>query len=146
MISSVAGKHGNPLTSAYSASKHAIEGLSDSLRRELMLFGIDVIVVAPGAVKTPIWDKAEQVDISVYKNSPYFPALQKVRAVMLQLGSNGLPAEAIAEKVFQALTLPNPKVRYTLAPDPMLQLMAKLLPKRTFDRMIAKRLGLMPQG
>ena len=111
-----------------------------------MLFGIDVIVVAPGAVKTPIWDKAEQVDISVYKNSPYFPALQKVRAVMLQLGSNGLPSEAIAEKVFQALTLPNPKVRYTLAPDPMLQLMAKLLPKRTFDRIIAKRLGLMPQG
>ena len=110
-----------------------------------MLFGIDVIVVAPGAVKTPIWDKAEQVDISVYKNSPYLPALQKVRAIMLQLGSNGLPAEAIAEKVFQALTLPNPKVRYTLAPDPMLQLMAKLLPKRTFDRMIAKRLGLMPQ-
>jgi len=146
MISSVAGKHGNPLTSAYSASKHAIEGLSEGLRRELMLFGIDVIVVAPGAVKTPIWDKAEQVDISVYKNSPYFPALQKVRAVMLQLGLNGLPSQAIAEKVFQALTLPKPKVRYTLAPDPMLQLMAKLLPKRTFDRIIAKRLGLMPQG
>ncbi len=124
MISSVAGKHGNPLTSAYAASKHAIEGLSESLRRELMLFGIDVIVVAPGAVKTPIWDKAEQVDISVYKNSPYFPALEKVRAFMLQLGSTGLPAETIAEKVFEALTLPNPKVRYTLAPDPMQQLMA----------------------
>jgi NAD(P)-dependent dehydrogenase (short-subunit alcohol dehydrogenase family) len=59
MISSVAGKHGNPMTSAYSASKHAIEGLSESLRRELMLFGIDVIIIAPGAVKTPIWSKAE---------------------------------------------------------------------------------------
>ena len=58
MISSVAGKNGNPLTPAYAASKHAIEGLSESLRREMMLFGIDVIIVAPGAVKTPIWGKA----------------------------------------------------------------------------------------
>ena len=64
MISSVAGKNGNPMTSAYSASKHALEGLSESLRRELMLFGIDVIIIAPGAVKTPIWSKAEEVDIS----------------------------------------------------------------------------------
>ncbi len=64
MISSVAGKNGNPLASAYSASKHAIEGLSESLRREMMLFGIDVIIVAPGAVKTPIWSKADDVDVS----------------------------------------------------------------------------------
>lgn len=71
MISSVAGKNGNPLLAPYSTSKHAIEGLSESLRRELMLFGIDVVIVAPGAVKTPIWSKAEQVDLSVYKNSPY---------------------------------------------------------------------------
>ena len=81
MISSVAGKSGSPTGAAYSASKHAIEGLSESLRREMMLFGIDVIIIAPGAVKTPIWGKAEQVDISVYKNSPYFPALEKIRAI-----------------------------------------------------------------
>jgi hypothetical protein len=57
-----------------------------------------------------------------------------------------LPAETIAEKVFGALTLPNPKVRYVIAPDPMRQFMAAVLPKRTLDRIIAKRLGLMPQG
>src|ERR1700730_13036187 len=79
MISSVAGKNGNPLASAYSASKHAIEGLSESLRREMMLYGIDVIIIAPGAVKTPIWAKAEEVDFSAYQNSPYAPALEKVR-------------------------------------------------------------------
>ena len=145
MISSVAGKTGNPLTSAYAASKHAIEGLSESLRRELMLFGIDVIIVAPGAVKTPIWGKAEEVDLSIYKNSPYFPALQKIRAFMLHLSTIGLPAETIAEKVFEALTLPNPKVRYMVAPDPMRQWVMGLLPKRTVDKIIAKRLGLTPR-
>ena len=63
------------------------------------------------------------------------------RAFMLHLGSTGLPAEKIAEKVFAALTLPKPKVHYTIAPDPMRQLMAAL--SRT---LIARRLGLMPQG
>ena len=77
MISSVAGKNGNPLMAAYSASKHAIEGLSESLRREMMLFGIDVIIIAPGAVKTPIWSKADDVDMSAYKNSPYAPGAGK---------------------------------------------------------------------
>jgi len=146
MISSVSGKNGAPMTSAYAASKHAIEGLSESLRRELMLFGIDVIIVAPGAVKTPIWSKAEEVDVSGYRNSPFFPALQKMRAYMLQLGSTGLPAEKIAEKVFAGLTLASPKVRYSIVPDPVQVLVASLLPRRTLDRIIAKRLGLTPQA
>jgi NAD(P)-dependent dehydrogenase (short-subunit alcohol dehydrogenase family) len=145
MISSVAGKSGNPTGAAYSASKHAIEGLSESLRREMMLFGIDVIVIAPGAVKTPIWDKGQEVDISVYKNSPYFPALQKIRAYTQHLSKIGLPPEAIAEKIFEALTLAGPKVRYQITPDPMRHLITTWLPKRTVDRMIAKRLGLTPQ-
>jgi NAD(P)-dependent dehydrogenase (short-subunit alcohol dehydrogenase family) len=144
MISSVGGRNGTPLLAAYSASKFAIEGLSESLRRELMLFGIDVIIVAPGAVKTPIWGKAEEVDISAYQNSPYFPALQKIRAFMLQLGATGLPAEKIAEVVFAALTSPHPKVRYQITPDPLQQLAVAWLPKRMVDRIMAKRLGLMP--
>ena len=146
MISSVAGRNGNPMTAAYSASKHAIEGLAEGLRRELMLFGIDVIIIAPGAVKTPIWGKAEEVDIAPYKNSPYLPALKKIRAVMLAMGAAGLPAEAVAEKVFGALTLPSPRVRYTIVPDPMQQWIAAMLPRRTLDKIIARRLGLTPQG
>lgn len=144
MISSVAGQNGNPLTSAYSASKHAVEGLSESLRRELMLFGIDVVIVAPGAVKTPIWSKAEEVDTSAYRNSPYFPALEKMRAFMLQLGANGLPPERIAETVHAALTLPRPKARYSIVPDPVRVGMIKALPRRAVDKIIAKRLGLLP--
>ena len=144
MISSVAGKSGNPLMAAYSASKHAIEGLSESLRREMMLFGIDVVIIAPGAVKTPIWSKAEEVDISPYKNSPFFPALERIRKFMLQLGETGLPAEKIAEAIAEALTSAHPKVRYQIAPDPMRHLMTAWLPKRMMDKILAKRLGLMP--
>jgi len=144
MISSVSGRAGAPLTAPYAASKHAIEGLSESLRREMMLFGIDVIIVAPGPVKTPIWSKAEEVDISVYQNSPFFPALQRIRKFMLQLGETGLPPEKIAEAISDALTSPSPKVRYQLTPDPMQHLITAVLPKRMVDRIIAKRLGLMP--
>jgi NAD(P)-dependent dehydrogenase (short-subunit alcohol dehydrogenase family) len=144
MISSVAGKNGNPLTAPYAASKHAIEGLSESLRREMMLFGIDVIIIAPGPVKTPIWSKAEEVDISAYRNSPFFPALERIRKYMLHLGEIGLPPENIAEAIANALTSARPKVRYQLAPDPMRHLITAVLPKRMVDKIIAKRLGLMP--
>jgi NAD(P)-dependent dehydrogenase (short-subunit alcohol dehydrogenase family) len=144
MVSSVAGKNGNPLMSAYSASKHAIEGLSESLRRELMLFGIDVVIIAPGAVKTPIWGKAEDVDVSPYRNSPFFPALERIRKFMRQLAENGLPPEKIAERIFEALTLPSPRVRYQITPDPMRHVITSVLPKRMVDKIIAKRLGLMP--
>jgi NAD(P)-dependent dehydrogenase (short-subunit alcohol dehydrogenase family) len=146
MISSVAGKNGNPLTAPYAASKHAIEGLSESLRREMMLFGIDVIIIAPGPVKTPIWSKAEEVDISAYRNSPFFPALERIRKYMLHLGEIGLPPENIAEAIANALTSARPKVRYQLAPDPMRHLITAMLPKRMVDKIIAKRLGLMPKA
>jgi NAD(P)-dependent dehydrogenase (short-subunit alcohol dehydrogenase family) len=144
MISSVAGKNGNPLMSAYSASKHAIEGLSEALRREMMLFGIDVIIVAPGAVKTPIWSKADDVDISPYRNSPFFPALGRIRKFMMHLGEIGLAPEKIAEAIADALTLGSPKVRYSITPDPMRHLVTAILPKRMVDRIIARRLGLLP--
>jgi NAD(P)-dependent dehydrogenase (short-subunit alcohol dehydrogenase family) len=144
MMSSVAGRSGNPLSSAYVASKHAIEGLSESLRRELMLFGIDVIIIAPGAVKTPIWGKADGVDISAYKNSPYLPALQRVRQFLQHLAEIALPPERIAARIADVLTSANPRVRYEITPDPMRHLITGLLPKRMVDRIIAKRLGLLP--
>jgi NAD(P)-dependent dehydrogenase (short-subunit alcohol dehydrogenase family) len=144
MLSSVAGRNGNPLMSAYSMSKFALEGLAESLRREMMLFGIDVIIIAPGAVKTPIWGKAEEVDISPYQNSPFFVPLQRIRKFMLQLGENGLPAEKIAAAIAEALTSARPKVRYQITADPMRQMIPGMLPKRLVDRIIAKRLGLTP--
>lgn len=144
MISSVAGKNGNPLTAPYSMSKHALEAFSESLRRELMLFGIDVIILGPAAVKTPIWDKAKEVDISVYANSPYYKALQNMRAYMLKLSQTGLPVERLGELVLHVLTTPRPKVRYALSAEPAQLAMANMMPKRLLDRAIAKRIGLLP--
>jgi short-subunit dehydrogenase len=109
-----------------------------------MLFGIDVVIVAPGAVKTPIWGKAEDVDMSAYSNSPYAPAMEKVRQFTRHLGEIGLPARKVAEVIAEALTSANPKVRYQITPDPMRHLITGVLPKRMVDRIIAKRLGLMP--
>src|SRR6185436_12449117 len=73
-ISSVGGKNGGPFLGPYSASKHGLEGFSESLRRELMLYGIDVIIIGPGSVATPIWDKGEKTDLSQYENTDYLEA------------------------------------------------------------------------
>jgi NAD(P)-dependent dehydrogenase (short-subunit alcohol dehydrogenase family) len=145
MISSVGGKNANPFMGPYNASKFAIEGLSESLRRELMLFGIDVIVVAPGAVATPIWAKAEEVDVNQYANTPYLEALKKIRAYMLDRGPKGLAPERLGEAIHLALTIAHPKVRYTVSPDGLQDTMTSVLPKRMVDRIIGGRLGLMPE-
>lgn len=142
MISSVGGKNAAPFLGAYSASKFGLEGMSESLRRELMIFGIDVIIVAPGTVATPIWDKADAVDAAPFANTPYAPALDRLRRSMVSNGKNGLPPETIGEAVKSALTVPRPNTRYTLTPNPIQNLMATTLPKRVVDNMIASRLGL----
>jgi NAD(P)-dependent dehydrogenase (short-subunit alcohol dehydrogenase family) len=143
MISSVGGKNALPFVGPYAASKFALEGLSESLRRELIVFGIDVVVVAPGAVATPIWDKSD-VDVTPYANTPYASALDKMKTYMISLGRKGLPPDRIGEAVKTALTTAKPKTRYTVAPNPVQQLMTAMLPKRTVDNLIARRLGLAP--
>jgi NAD(P)-dependent dehydrogenase (short-subunit alcohol dehydrogenase family) len=142
MISSVGGKNAAPFLGAYSASKFGLEGMSESLRRELMIFGIDVIIVAPGTVATPIWDKADAVDATPFANTPFAPALDRLRRGMVSNGKNGLPPERIGEAVKTALTVPRPKTRFTLTPNPLQNLMATTLPKRVVDNIIASRLGL----
>ena len=143
-ISSVGGQVASPFLSPYSASKFALEGLSESLRRELLAFGIDVIVIAPGAVATAIWAKAEEVDVTPYLNTPYAEPLKRLRAYMLALGQNGLPPERIGEVVLQALTAARPKVRYRVTPQPLQDWIGRTLPKRFIDRVVGRRLGLLP--
>jgi NAD(P)-dependent dehydrogenase (short-subunit alcohol dehydrogenase family) len=144
MISSVGGKNASPFLGPYNASKFALEGLSESLRRELMLLGIDVIVIAPGAVATPIWDKAESLDLARYAATPYAAALARVKDYMLEQGRKGLPEEAVGAAIHKALTIARPRTRYVVAPDRLLNVLVNILPKRMVDRFIARRLGLMP--
>jgi NAD(P)-dependent dehydrogenase (short-subunit alcohol dehydrogenase family) len=146
MISSVAGKRALPFAGPYSASKHAVEGLSESLRREMMLFGIDVIVIGPGPIKTEIWAKGAKADLDRFGNTPYFEPMKKMRGGMQAMGAAGLPAEDVAQLVLHALTARKPWTRYTITPGHASRLLISLLPKRMQDRMIAKRLGLQPNA
>jgi short-subunit dehydrogenase len=114
--------------------------MSESLRRELMIFGVDVIVVAPGTIATPIWDKAD-VEVPL-ANTPYAPALARLKSYMLANGRKGLPPERIGETVRTALTAARPRTRYTVTPNPLQNLMALMLPKRFVDNTISRRLGL----
>src|SRR5512134_2760408 len=113
-MSSVSGKTGYPFLGAYAASKHGLEGFSESLRRELMLYGIDVIIIGPGSVATPIWDKAEQADVSMYADTDYVEAARRVQNYMIRDGRSGYPPEKVGEVVWHALTTSNPRVRYAV--------------------------------
>jgi NAD(P)-dependent dehydrogenase (short-subunit alcohol dehydrogenase family) len=146
MISSVSGKNAWPFLGPYSASKFALEGLSESLRRELMLFGIDVIIVAPGTVATPIWDRADALDAALFAGTPYARALETLKHFMISNGKQGLPPEKLGDVVKTALTHPKPKTRYTVTPIPIQNLLVNILPKRMVDRIIARRLGLHTGG
>ncbi|HSJ88448.1 MAG TPA: SDR family NAD(P)-dependent oxidoreductase, partial [Anaerolineales bacterium] len=140
-ISSVGGKSGNPFLGAYAASKHGLEGFSESLRRELMLYGIDVIIIGPGAVATPIWDKGEQADISPYIDTDYVQAIRRMQKFMVESGRKGYPPEKVGEVVWQALTAAKPRVRYAVIPGRSFRrIIQMILPKRMVDRIIARNL------
>jgi NAD(P)-dependent dehydrogenase (short-subunit alcohol dehydrogenase family) len=143
-ISSVGGRVATPFLAPYHASKFGVEGLSESLRRELLCYEIDVIVIAPGAVATAIWGKVERIDVTPYVNTPYAPALERLRAYMLALGEGGLPPERLGQAVMHALTTARPKVRYAVTPQPFQDWLGRILPKRLIDRMIGRWLGLLP--
>ena len=142
MMSSVGGRVGMPFVGPYNTSKFALEGLSESLRRELIIYGVDVIVIAPGAIATPIWDKADTVDVTRYANTPYAGPLAKVKSYMVEMGRKGLKPEQIGQTVLTALTTASPKTRYVVTPDPLQNWLSLNMPKRTVDQTIAKQLGL----
>lgn len=142
-ISSVSGKIAYPFFGPYSSSKHALEALSDVLRRELNIYGIEVITIEPGSIRTPIWDKADQADTGRYVHTDYAPILQPLQKLFVERGRNGLPVELVSTAIRQALEAPRPKTRYAL-PSHWLTgwLIPRLLPDRWLDRIMINRLGL----
>jgi len=143
-MSSVGGKMGAPFLGAYVASKHGLEGMSESFRRELLIYGIDVIIIGPGAVATPIWEKQFAKDYAAYNNTEYAAPLNKFKAYAAGVAKNGVSSEEVGELVAHALTVEHPKVRYPIVRSQFFNwTFPNLLPKRLIDRVIGRRMGLL---
>lgn len=146
MISSVGGQQGLPFVGPYAASKFALEGYSQSLRRELLLYGVDVIVIGPGSIATPIWDKAEQSDLKRFGDTDYGPAVERVADYMVKQGKEGLPAKDVGDLIWRVLTIPKPKTRYALVRNALMnRTLPRWLPPRIVDGVVAWRLGFTAQ-
>src|SRR5262247_2224943 len=145
-IGSVLGRLAIPHMGAYSATKFALEGLTDAFRIELHPWGIHVSLIEPGPVETPLWSKThllagmsgERGDGKLYAT-----ANAAAHAAFTKFGQSGISPDRVATKVFEALTAPNPKPRYLVGRDAKaLSWLAALVPDRIRDRMLMKQLGL----
>ena len=145
-VSSVGGRVAMAFTAPYAASKHAIEAIGDALRVELRSSNVQVALVEPGSVTTPIWDKgrAQGDDLSV--PAELTDQYGHVQAAMSKVLDNterrGVPPEQVAETIERALTARRMKARYLIGRDAKAMLLAKrLLPDHVFDRVARRALG-----
>jgi NAD(P)-dependent dehydrogenase (short-subunit alcohol dehydrogenase family) len=143
-ISSSGAKISIPLIGAYSSSKCGLEGMSDALRIELMLFGIDVVLIRPGTVNTSMYDKGEKEDLSEFKQTEYWKAVLNFQKwIVNEARTHGLPPERLGEAVHVALSTRKPKTTYAVIPQRFKNwTFLRLLPVRMFDTFIAKQMGL----
>jgi len=143
-ISSISGELAMPFMSAYNMSKFGLEGFSEALRRELMIFGIDVVVVAPGPIKTPIWTKVDKVGmLKRYDNSAYRKVSSKMVRFAEALEKKGVSSEVVAQRILTILTNSKSKTRYRIDAQWFQNALLSLLPKRTSDKMIAKQMSII---
>lgn len=143
-ISSISGELAMPFMSAYNMSKFGLEGFSEALRRELMIFGIDVVVVAPGPIKTPIWTKVDKVGmLKRYDNSAYRKVSTKMVRFAEALEKKGVSSEVVAQRILTILTNSKSKTRYRIDAQWFQNALLSLLPKRTSDKMIAKQMSII---
>jgi NAD(P)-dependent dehydrogenase (short-subunit alcohol dehydrogenase family) len=148
-VSSIGGRVALPLLAPYNASKFALEAVSDSLRRELRPQGVDVIVIEPGGIKTPIWKKGNELADELTAQMPpeaerlYGRLISDVRRETVKIErERGLPPRAVAEVIGKALTADRPRARYVVGSDAKVRAqLARLLPDRAMDRLIGRALG-----
>jgi NAD(P)-dependent dehydrogenase (short-subunit alcohol dehydrogenase family) len=152
-ISSIGGRVAIPLVGPYNASKFALEGMSDSLRRELRPWGIHVGLIEPGAVATPIWDKGVEQAEEIERDAPpevrerYGEVMDAIRKQSEKNRTEGVPPQEVAEAVAHALTSSKPKTRYLVGRDAKMRgPMGKVLPDRAMDAAIARALGQRKAG
>lgn len=141
-ISSMGGKFGEPHGAWYHATKFALEGLSDSLRMELRQFGIDVVVIQPGAIKTE-WNKIARENLMSVSGNTAYKELAEKHARFLEKGDDSMGSEpiVIAQTIAKAIASRKPKTRYVAGGGARLMLFLKnILPDRMFDKLL---LGLM---
>jgi len=145
-MSSVGGRVAMPFTAPYGASKHAIEAIGDALRVELASSNVQVALVEPGSVATPIWDKAREsgehltVPPSLQKAYGNVPAAMD--KVLADTAKRGVPAEQVAQTIERALTARRMRARYVVGRDARAMMIARrLLPDHVFDRVAKRALG-----
>ena len=138
-ISSVSGRLAMPFAGAYAASKFGLEGYSDSLRRELMLFGIKVILIEPRAVATPIWGQAQKIVVQQFANTPYDRSLRRFAQQAKREAKTGLVPEKVGELIEQVLSTARPRARYVILPHRLVEWsIPRRLPTGFLDYCIAK--------
>lgn len=135
-IGSIAGKLCAPYTAPYTGTKHAVEGISHCLRRELLPYGIDVIIIGPGPIQTPIWDKGSMDE---FKNTAYIGPMVKFFTYFVNSGKNGMPLEECSEKIADIFETSKPKVRYAVVKDKFKNwTMPLMMPARVVDNFFLK--------
>lgn len=145
---SSSGYFAAPFVGPYNASKYALEGLADSLRRELRPWDIKVALVQPGAIQTPIWQKSEAAADELIADMPeraqalYGETIRAVKGKVKGRAASAAPVELVSKAILHAVTARRPKTRYKVGADAWGQLLlARLLPDRLTDALIAKVLG-----
>ena len=145
-VGSTGGKIASPFIGAYAGTKHAVEGISDSLRRELLLYGIDVILIEPGAVRTEIWDKGAS-QAGRYIETDYAEPLDRFRRYAEGLAKGGYSPEEFGRYVRKVFEKKRPRARYAIAPGKFSNFtVPRMLPDRWLDRLIARNFGLTGAG
>jgi NAD(P)-dependent dehydrogenase (short-subunit alcohol dehydrogenase family) len=147
-IGSVSGHTTYPFLAPYAASKHAVEALTEGLRRELMIYGIDVSVMVLGAVQTPIWEKADQQAlVERYTQTAYAESAAQMQQLAVRLGREGMPVERVGRAIRLALESSTLQPRYVLANNWWLGWwLPRRLPARWMDWVIARQFGLTPKA